>query len=654
MTEGGAHRSRAGRGTLVRPDALRSTLPQLLASRAAGPESARVALRYKDRGIWQEFTWRDYLAHVRAFGLGLIALGLQPGEKVAIVSNNRPEWLYAEVGVQAAGGIAVGVYQDAVAQEIGDVIDHADATYVVAEDQEQLDKILGVRARLPKVRRIVTVDPKGMHRVREPHAIRFPDVEAIGREWDAGHPGEWDRLLAAGKPEDIANIVYTSGTTGRPKGAMLTHRNLIHMALTFAEVDPVRPDDQFFSYLPMPWIGEIAVSISTALVFGITVNFPEDVETTRDDGREIGPTVIFGPPRLWEALTRQVQVKILDTTPFKRAVYRLALRWGYRIADKRLGRRPLTLADRALYRLGSLLMFRAALDDLAMLRIRHAYTGGAALGPDTFRFLHALGLNLKQLYGQTEIAGFSCVHRDDDVRFETVGPPVPGVEIAISPDGEILERSASVFLGHYKDPQATREALENGWLHTGDAGHLTEDGHLVVIDRVADVMRLADGTLFSPQYIENKLKFSPYIREAVTLGHGRPFVAAILCIDMGVVGKWAEDRQIAYTTYTDLSQKPGVYELVAGEVRQVNRELPPAARVNRFVLLYKELDADDGELTRTRKVRRRLIGERYGTLIDAMYGGASDRIPVQATITYQDGTTTVIETAVRVVEVGGA
>lgn len=393
------------------------------------------------------------------------------------------------------------------------------------------------------------------------------------------------------------------------------------------------------------------MAVATALAFGVTVNFPEEVETTHGDGREIGPHVLFAPPRLWEALTSQVQVKIMDTTPFKRAAYRLALGWGYRVADKRLRRERLTVIDRCLYSLGYLLAFRAVLDDMAMLRIRHAYTGGAALGPDTFRFLRALGLNIKQLYGQTEIAGYSCVHRDDDVRFETVGRPTPGVEVRISPEGEILERSDSIFLGYYKDPHSTREALADGWLHTGDAGYLTEDGHLVVIDRLADVMRLADGTLFSPQFIENKLKFSPFVREAVVVGHGRPFVTAILNIDLPVVGKWAEDRQIAHTTYTDLSQKPEVYTLIADAVRFANETLPTAARIRRFVLLYKELDADDGELTRTRKVRRRVIADRYGDLIEALYGGRPDRVSVRATITYQDGTTAVVETAVRVVEV---
>ncbi|HYM91843.1 MAG TPA: AMP-binding protein, partial [bacterium] len=454
------------------------TLPQVLEARAAGPESRRIALRYKDRGIWQEWTWQDYLAEARAFGLGLVALGLNPGEKVAILSDNRPEWLYAEMGTLAVGGIAVGVYQDAIAREIGYIVDHADATCVVAEDQEQLDKILEVRGDLPKLRRIITVDPKGMHRVRDPNVMRFPEVCELGRRYDRDHPGAFGELLRSSAPEDIANIVYTSGTTGSPKGAMLTHRNLINMAVTFAEVDPVRPEDQLFSYLPMPWIGEIAMSIATSLVFGITVNFPEEVETTHDDGREIGPHILFGPPRLWEALTSEVQVKIMDTTPLARAVYRLAMRWGYRVADRRLRGKRLTLIDRGLYGLGYLLAFRAVLDDMAMLRIRHAYTGGAALGPDTFRFLRALGLNLKQLYGQTEIAGYSCVHRDGDIRFETVGQPTPGVEVRISPEGEILERSESVFLGYYKDPQATREALEDGWLHTGDAGSLTEDGHL--------------------------------------------------------------------------------------------------------------------------------------------------------------------------------
>ena len=633
-------------------DALRQTLPQLLRDRAAGADGGRVALRYKDRGIWQEFTWRDYQAHARAFGLGLASLGLRPGEKVAILSDNRPEWLYAEVGTLAVGGIAAGVYQDAIAREIAHVADHADATYIVAEDQEQLDKVFEVRSQLPKVRWIITIDPKGMHRVRDPGVVSFPAVEALGRQRDAADPGHFDAALAATKPEDVANIVYTSGTTAVPKGAMLTHRNLINMAVTFAEVDPALPEDQLFSYLPLPWIGEMAMAIGMALTFGLTVNFPEEVETTHADGREIGPNVIFGPPRLWEALTSQVQVKIMDTTPLKRAVYRLAMNWGYRVADKRLSRRPLTLADRILNTLGRVLVFRAVLDDMAMLRVRHAYTGGAALGPDTFRFLRALGLNIKQLYGQTEIAGFSCVHRDDDVRFETVGRPVPGVEVRISPEGEILERSDSVFLGYYKDSAATKRALEAGWLHTGDAGHLTEDGHLIVIDRLADVMRLADGPSVSPQFIENKLKFSPFIREAVVVGHGRPYVTALLNIDMPVVGKWAEDRQIPYTTFTDLSQKAEVYGLIAGEVQKANQTLPQPAAVRRFVLLYKELDADDGELTRTRKVRRRTIAERYGTLIDAMYAEGRGEVPVRATITYQDGTTAEVETAVRVAEVG--
>ncbi len=633
------------------PDVLGLTLPQVLSARAAGSDRTRIALRYKDRGIWQEFTWREYAVQSRAFGLGLVAMGLHPGEKVAILSDNRPEWLFAELGTLAVGGIAVGVYQDAIAREIGYVVDHADATYVVAEDREQLDKLFEVRGNLPRVRRIITLDPKGMHRVSDPQVIRFPDVVDLGERYGREHPSAFAERLRGGKPEDIANIVYTSGTTGSPKGAMLTHRNLIHMALTFAEVDPVRADDQLFSYLPLPWIGEMAMAIATALTFGLTVNFPEEVETIRDDGREIGPHILFGPPRLWESLTSQVQVKIMDTTPLKRAVYRLAMRWGYRVADKRLRRERLTLVDRWLYALGYVLAFRAILDDMATLRIRRAYTGGAALGPDTFRFLRALGLNLKQLYGQTEIAGYSCVHRDDDVRFETVGQPTPGVELRLSSEGEILERSDSVFLGYYKDPQATRAALEDGWLHTGDAGYFTDDGHLVVIDRLADVMRLADGTLFSPQFIENKLKFSPFVQEAVVVGHGRPFVAAILNIDMTVVGKWAEERQIAYTTYTDLSQKPEIYSLVAGEVRRANDTLPASARVRRFVLLYKELDADDGELTRTRKVRRRVVADRYGELIEAMYQDRTEEVAVRATITYQDGTTAVVETAVRVAEV---
>jgi long-chain acyl-CoA synthetase len=414
-------------------------------------------------------------------------------------------------------------------------------------------------------------------------------------------------------------------------------------------VDPKRPGDEFVSFLPLAWIGEQMMSLSTALAVGFTVNFPEEPETVMENIREIGPHVMFAPPRIWENLTSTVQVRIMDTSPFKRLMYNLCLPVGQKVADLHFARRPVPARLRILYRLATWGLFRALRDRLGFTHLRSGSTGGAALGPDVFRFFHAMGVPLKQIYGQTEISGISCIHREEDIQFHTVGKPIPGTEVRISERGEILSRSAAVFLGYYKNEKATQETMEEGWLHSGDAGYLTEDGHLVVIDRIKDVMQLADGTKFSPQFVENRLKFSPYVKEAVVVGHDRPYLTAMLCIDMGIVGKWAERRRISYTTYTDLSAKPEVYDLLQAEVDQVNATLPAAARIRKFVLLYKELDADDEELTRTRKVRRAFVEDRYREVIAALYGDRGE-VAIDTTIKFQDGKSTRIHTTLLVRE----
>jgi len=428
---------------------------------------------------------------------------------------------------------------------------------------------------------------------------------------------------------------------------MLTHENLVRMGANLLAIDPTDEADQFVSFLPLAWIGEQMMAISCGLQVGFTINFPEEPETVQQNIREIGPEVMFSPPRIWESMVSTVQVKLEDSTRLKRLLYDRLLPVGYRLADLKLAKRRPGWKDRLLGALAEALLFAPLKDLLGLLNTRRAYTGGAALGPDTFRFFQALGVNLKQIYGQTEISGISAVHRDDDVDFETVGKPIRETEIRISDTGEILSRSPSVFVGYYKNPEATAKALRDGWLHSGDAGLIDEKGHLVVIDRMSDVMVLSDGSKFSPQYIENKLKFSPYVKEAVVAGQDRPYVAALINIDLANAGKWAENRQIAYTTYTDLSQKPQIYELVAEAVRRVNRDLPRAARIARFVLLYKELDADDEELTRTRKVRRAFVEDRYGELIRGLYSDA-DSIRVVADIQYQDGRQARLQTDVRV------
>ena len=631
---------------------MNDTLPRLLRSNAAKYGAGKVALREKELGVWQPYSWSDYFEHVHYFTLGLVSLGLAKGDTISIIGDNRPEWLFAELSAQSAGAIGIGLYQDAILKEVSYIINLAESKFIVAEDQEQVDKVLDMGDELTTVKYIVYTDPRGMRKYEDSRLISFPAVEDLGREYEQAHPGAYDALVDATAAEDPAHICITSGTTGHPKLAVLSHRNMLSMATNLGKVDPKLETDEFVSFLPLPWVGEQMMSVASGLLFGFTVSFPEAPETTTENIREIGPHLLFSPPRVWENLAATVQVKILDASPLKRFLYNWCLPIGYEWADLKFQKKTPTLPQKLRYGLAYVLVFRALKDRIGFSRIRSASTGGAALGPDTFRFFHALGVNLKQIYGQTEIFGISCIHRDGDIDFDSVGKPIPETEIRIdNPDpkgvGEVVSRSAALFQGYYKAEAATAETIVDGWLRSGDAGYFDPNGHLVIIDRMKDIMTLQSGERFSPQFIENKMKFSPYVKEAVCIGQGRDFVMALICIDFSILGKCAEDHRIGYTTYTDLASKPEVYDLVEKEVRKVNGTLVGSQRIQKFALLYKELDADDDELTRTRKVRRGFVDQKYADIIEGIYAGAA-QIPIDAVIKYQDGKTSQLKTTIHV------
>ena len=603
-------------------DRAHGTFPGRLAEQARRRPGG-VALREKKYGIWQEVTWGQYAAHVRALALGLEHLGLRRGDTVAVISGNRPAWLYVELAAQSIGAVPLGIFVDAPPEQIRRVLEHSEARIVLAEDQEQADKVVGVRESLPRLERIIVDDMRGLETYQDPMIESLDRVETVGQNIDAGDRERYERLLAQGRPDDVALLSYTSGTTGLAKAAMISHANLLAMAAGVTEVDPVRAGDEIVSFLPFAWVGEQLISVAMALHVGATVNFPEEPETVREDLREIGPHVMIAPPRFWEAMCSEYQIKISDVGMAKRLATRAALALGERAAARERDGGSLGWLARLQRRLAWALAFRSLLDKLGLARIRRAYTGGAPLGPEIFAFFRAIGLNLKQVYGQTETSGICFVHPDSEVRAATVGKPTPGTRVRIAESGEILVAGESVFLGYYKNPEATARALEDGWLRTGDAGFLDERGHLVMIDRVTDVLKMADGSRFSPALIENKLKFSPHIREAVVVGEERPYVVALIQIDMGNVGNWAEARRLPFTTFKDLSGKPEVAALIGEAVARVNEGLPDGARIREFALFDKELDADDEELTRTQKVRRATVLAKYRDMVERLYAGTA-------------------------------
>ena len=627
-----------------------TTLPRLL-QRNARERGPRPAIREKDRGIWQTQTWKEYHDHVRDFTLGLAALGFRRGEKLSVIGDNRPRLYWAQLAAQALGGIAVPVYQDSIARELQYVWGHAEAAIIVAEDQEQVDKVISLRDQLPGLRHVIYDDGRGLAQYRFDWLKSFDEVEEMGRRYGAEHPGAFEAEVEQGRPDDVAMICYTSGTTGNPKGAMLTHANVVSTARTFMSAEDVRANDEWLCYLPMAWVGDSLYSLVLSLAAGFCCNCPESPETVQRDLRELGPTTVLAPPRIWENMLTSVQVRAADATPLKRRVYERFRRAAEEAEILRADGKPVPLGLRIMCALGEFFVYGPVRDQLGLRRARWAYTGGAPLGPDTFRFFRSIGVNLKQVYGSTESSALISIQPDAEANPTTAGRPCPGIEVKIADRGEVLIRSRGIFKGYYKAEEATREVVDGeGWFHTGDAGFLDPRGHLVIIDRAKDVGAMGDGEPFAPQFIENKLKFSPYIREAVAFGDQKPFVTAMVAIDLNTVGNWAERRGIPYTSYMDLSQKPEIRDLIREEIAKGNATLPESTRIRRFLLLTKDLEADDAEMTRTRKVRRRFVAEKYATVIDAFYTGGTE-VELSTLITYEDGRQATIQSRVSIADV---
>lgn len=629
------------------------TLPKYFLERVKQYGDEKVAVRQKDFGIWQEYTWQDAYENVRDFALGLASLGLERGERVTIVGDNDRQYLWADLGIMSVGGIAVGIFTDAGPSEMEYVISHSEAVIAMAKDQEQCDKLLEIREKIPNVKKVIYWDPRGMWYYDDPWLISFEEVHAIGHKVLEEQPGLFETMIEEGSGTDLANFCYTSGTTGLPKGAMLTHENFILASKYFEETDPRYDTDNLISFAPLAWIAEHTLSVTPHVMYGIIVNFPEAPETIQANIREIAPDVIFYPARLWENLTALIQVRINDATWVNRTLYKLFLPVGYRVADKHFSKEPIGLGLKLLYWLGDRLVFYPLRNQLGLVNVRTAITAGAALSPDMFRFFRALGVNLKQVFSSTETTAVGTMHVEDDVKFASVGKPPAGVEIKITDEGEICLRGGNIFVGYFKNDEATAKALEVDdkgyrWFHTGDAGYVDEDGHLIYLDRVKDMIELASGEKFSPQFIEGRFKFSPFIRDVMAVGGpDKHFVAALVSIDFENVGRWAEKRGIPYTTYIDLSQKSDVYDLIQKDVREVNKTMPEGGRVKKFVLMHKEFDADESEMTRTRKLRRGYLADHYQNIIDSIYSD-QEKVTVSAVVHYQDGRQAVVETGLRI------
>jgi long-chain acyl-CoA synthetase len=626
------------------PEASQVTFPRLLLQQAKiRPD--RPAMREKDLGIWRTWTWAQALDEVTSLACGLAAQGFERGDRLAVVGDNRPRLYWAMMAAQVLGGVPVPLYQDAVAAELAFVLQDADIGFAVAEDQEQVDKLLENIPQCPKLGRIYFDDQRGLRHYAQPQLTSLDALQALGREFAQRNPGFFAAELEKGGPSDVAVILYTSGTTGNPKGVAQTHAALIETARVLVAFDGFTQADEVLCYLPMAWVGDFLYSYAQSFIAGFCLNCPESPETVMTDLREIGPTYYFGPPRVYEGILTQVMIRIEDASWLKRRMFHYFMGVARRVGMSVLEGKPgVSLKDRLLYSLGDLLVYGPLKNVLGLSRLRVAYTGGEAIGPDLFDFYRSIGVNLKQLYGMTETCVTVSMHASGEVRLETVGRPMPGVEVRIADSGEVLVRSPGVMKEYHQRPDATREAIDaEGFFHTGDAGFFDAEGHLKIIDRAKDVGRLAGGALFAPKYLENKLKFFPYIKEAVCFGHGRDEVCAFVNIDMAAIGNWAERRNLPYSGYADLAGKPEVRELVRGCVEKVNRDLARDetlgnSQIRRFMILHKELDADDGELTRTRKVRRRHIGEKYGALVDALYSRANHCL-FETQMRFEDGRT---------------
>ena len=617
------------------------TFPKLLAERAR-VDGDRPAMREKEFGIWQTWNWREVREEVNAFAAGLHKLGLQRGDRILIVGDNRPRLYWTMAAAQTLGSIPVPAYQDAVAEEIKYVIEHAGAHFVVVEDQEQVDKILEVKDECPGLKEIIFDDSRGLRNYERSHLHDFAVVQDQGREVLKSNPGFIDGELEKGEGSDISIILYTSGTTGKPKGVVLSHNNILITAKNSVEGDGLSADEDIVAYLPMAWVGDHVFSYGQSYVTGFCVNCPESGATVMQDMREIGPTYYFAPPRVFENLLTTVMIRMEDAGWIKRKMFSTFMDVARRVGTRILDSKSVSLADRLIYLVGNFLIYAPLRNTLGFSRVHLAYTAGEAIGPEIFDFYRSLGINLKQLYGQTEAAVFVTMQPNGEVRSDTVGTPAPGVEVQIAESGEVLYRSPGVFIEYYKNEKATQETkTAEGWVHTGDAGYIDDENHLRIIDRAKDVGKLNDGSMFAPKFLENKLKFFPQIKEAVTFGDSRNYATAFINIDLEAVASWAERKNIAYGSYQELAANSEVYGMIEECVSKVNADLAldkhlSSSQIKRFLILHKELDADDGELTRTRKVRRRIIFDKYQVLIDALYS-EKDACFIETEVTFEDG-----------------
>jgi len=605
-----------------------------------------VALREKDFGIWVEHTWADYYDAVRWLGLGMREMGLKRGDVLGLLGESRPEWIWGKIGAHAVGAISLGIYQDSIGEEVSYLINYSEARFILAEDEEQVDKILELFDELKTVEKVIYCDPRGMRKYDDDRLVSIEDVYQIGKNIEARSPDLFDHELDSCQPEDVATFLATSGTTGRPKLSMMQGGPFLQHAYEFLKYEPKYPGDNYVAVLPLPWVIEQKFVIFQAPIARVIVNMVEEQESMMEDLREIGPHSILLAPRAWETIAADVRSRMMDSSRFKNMMFNLGMKLGGRALDK--GRKSW---------LAELILFRALRDRLGFTYLRSATTGGAAMGPDTFRFFLAMQVPLRQLYGQTELGGAYTIHEYGDVDFNTVGKAFSNSEIRIEGKdangvGEIVAKTAGMFSGYFKNEKATNEDVRDGWMFTGDAGYFDDKDHLVVIDRIKDIAVTSGGDNFSPMFIENKLKFSQYIAEAVILGHEKPYLAAIICLRYSTVAKWAEQRGIAFTNYANLASRPQIYDLIRDEMIEVNKSLQDAHKIQKFILLYKELDADDGELTRTRKVRRSVVNEKYDDIISMVYSD-DNVVHVDTTIAFQDGTKSRIVTDLKIEKLSG-
>lgn len=628
-----------------------TTLPQLLAWNAEKYGNAKTAIREKAFGIWQKYTWTDYFHYVRKTAAGFAALDIQRGDNLCLIVNNSPEWLFSELATHSLGATSLNLFTSSIADELAFSINRIHSPVVVVQDQEQVDKLIDVRDKLPQVKKIVYIDPTGMTSYEDNSwLISYAGLLELGEKFLNDHPSYVEEQIAKGRPQDVAVMIQTSGTTGVPKIAMLSHRNLATMAAQWMEATGIQPEGNWISMSPPAWIVDQMWGMGVALGSAMTMNFPETPETVLEDFREIGPFMIITSSRFWEDMASRIRVKISDAGWLKKKLFYLGESVGRSVVNKKLHKEKLTWSTKILYRFLKLAVYHPLLDRMGCSHFHSAFTGGHPISPDVIGFFRAIGLNLKQCYGLTESCGIFQIQPDDEVKLETVGKPLPLTQVKLDGDQEVLVKSEANFSGYYNDYASTEAAFDNGWLKTGDAGYIDEDGHLLIIGRKEDIIRNKSGEAFSPDFIETRLKFSPYIKEAVIFGEARPFISAMINIDLGNVGNWAEERMIPYTTYMDLSQQKAIEDLILKEVRQVNEQLPEVMKIKKFVLLYKLLDADDDELTRTGKVRRRFVYGLYIKIIEAMYGGLTN-VPVTGKIRYRDGRVGEIETTINIISV---